>query len=61
MSHPQLVQAATDLLSDCENPADWLSRYDAALASDSDSQLKWLVKSLLSAVYSRSAPRGIAA
>lgn len=61
MSHAQLVPAATSLLSDCENPADWLPRYDAALAADSDSQLKSLVKSLLSAVLSQSAPRRIAA
>jgi hypothetical protein len=51
MSHAQLVQAATDLLSDCEHPDYWLPRYDAALATDSDAQLKWLVKSLVAVVW----------
>jgi len=51
MSHIQLVQAATDLLSDCQDAAYWLHRYDAALAADSDAQLKALVNSLVASVY----------
>jgi hypothetical protein len=47
MSHADLIQAATDLLSESRNPDFWLARYDAALASGRDGQLKRLVKSLL--------------
>jgi len=36
MSHADLIQAATDLLSESRNPDFWLARYDAALASGSD-------------------------
>jgi hypothetical protein len=55
MSHAQLVQAATDLLTDCQDTAYWLPRYDAALGADSDAQLKALVKSLVGSVYALAA------
>ncbi len=47
MFHAELVQTATDLLWDNDNPAPWVPRYDAALASDSESDLELLVNSLV--------------
>jgi hypothetical protein len=43
MNHAELVQAATDLLSDTRGAGHWLPLYDAALASPSDRQLVDLV------------------
>ena len=46
MTHFQLVQAATDLLSEMREPWSWLSQYDVALGSSSDRELTSLVHSL---------------
>ena len=49
MSHADLIQAATDLLSEAGNLDYWLPRYDAALASGRDGQLARLVDLLAQA------------
>ena len=46
MLHSELVQEATDLLSECRNTSYWLESYDAALAADSDQALCDLVERL---------------
>jgi hypothetical protein len=43
MNHAELVQTATDLLSEMRGPERWLPLYDAALASPSDLELWDLV------------------
>jgi len=46
MTHSELVQAATDLMFTCADADKWLSRYDLALASETDLQLTEFVKAL---------------
>ena len=46
MNHAELVQVATDLLFDANQPERWLSHYDLALASQTDQQLNELVMAM---------------
>lgn len=46
MTHSQLVQAATDLMSEVSAPDQWLQLYDAALASSDDREGEELVYKL---------------
>jgi hypothetical protein len=48
ITHADLIQASTSLLADSPNPSHWFPLYDAALASDSDRELKQLVSQMLS-------------
>jgi len=49
MLHSELVQAATDLLSESRNPEASLAMYDVALASDTDQELILLIERLKAA------------
>ncbi len=55
MTHFQLVQAATDLMSETNAPDHWIDLYDAAMASSTDRALGELV-GMLSARLHRSLP-----
>ena len=46
MTHSELVQAATDLLSETMEPMRWVASYDSALASSSDRDLESFVNQL---------------
>jgi hypothetical protein len=48
ITHADLIQATTSLLADSPNPSHWFPLYDAALASETDRELKQLVSRLLS-------------
>ena len=48
ITHADLIQASTSLLADSPNAAYWCPLYDAALASETDRELKELVSQLLS-------------
>jgi hypothetical protein len=54
MTHFELVQAATDLLSETMEPMRWLASYDSALASSSDRDIESFVYQLRQDVRSSS-------
>jgi hypothetical protein len=49
MLHSELVQTATDLLSESRNPEVWLEMYDVGLASHTDQELILLIEQLKTA------------
>jgi hypothetical protein len=46
MTHTELVQVATDLLFQSADAEKWLSQYDLALASDTDTLLTEFISQL---------------